>query len=206
MSLITRLLQFKIVVCSRSRSIIQLDTGFNIWYQWCLYFFFFGGAMVGDRPSGWGAGGGGARGWHRNDFFPITFIVHNQKSNGGGGEGMVWMEEPWSPQTTHPWLLHCLGCHLLHHCYILIYANHNLLLVYHWVHLAFQPSHLTGVCLLPQHGTNPTSIYKPNTNWTGEKSNATSHQIPPRYQIPPSHQIPTCLFLSHLTQMGFSRS
>ena len=30
-----------------------------------------------------GGGGGGARGRHRNDFFPITFIVHNQKSNGG---------------------------------------------------------------------------------------------------------------------------
>ena len=31
-------------------------------------------------------GRGGSRGRHRNDFFPITFIVHNQKSNGGGGK------------------------------------------------------------------------------------------------------------------------
>ena len=49
---------------------------------------------------GWGGGGwgwGGGRilsGGHRNDFFPLTFIVHNQKSNGGqwgggGGGGMV---------------------------------------------------------------------------------------------------------------------
>ena len=32
--------------------------------------------------------GGGARGRHRNDFSPTTFIVHNQKSNGGGGVAM----------------------------------------------------------------------------------------------------------------------
>ena len=49
----------------------------------------------------WGGGGkrvpdllgvGGPRGQHCNDFFPITFIVHNQKSNlganGGGGYGV----------------------------------------------------------------------------------------------------------------------
>ena len=30
-----------------------------------------------------GGGGGVTRGPHHNDFFPITFIVHNQKSNGG---------------------------------------------------------------------------------------------------------------------------
>ena len=41
-----------------------------------------GGGKVGTRPSsgGGGEGGGGASGRHRNDFFPITFIVHNQKS------------------------------------------------------------------------------------------------------------------------------
>ena len=44
--------------------------------------------------GGEGGGGGGARGAdihlgegprgrHRNDFSPIAFIVHNQKSNGG---------------------------------------------------------------------------------------------------------------------------
>ena len=46
---------------------------------------------MGARPSSDG-GGGGARGRHRNDFFPIIFIVHNQKSkfNGGPmGGGMV---------------------------------------------------------------------------------------------------------------------
>ena len=32
-------------------------------------------------------GGGWARGRYCNDFFPITFIVHNQKSNGGGQLG-----------------------------------------------------------------------------------------------------------------------
>ena len=40
--------------------------------------------------------------WHRNDFFAITFIVHNEKSNGGGGGG-AWCE--WRgnalPQTHH---------------------------------------------------------------------------------------------------------
>ena len=39
----------------------------------------------GSRPSRGGGGARGARGRHRNDFLPITFIVHNQKSNGGGG-------------------------------------------------------------------------------------------------------------------------
>ena len=63
---------------------------------------FFGGTMV-CVCGGWGVvgrassgGGGGARERHRNDFFPITYIVHNQKSNGGpmgwGGHG---------PQATH---------------------------------------------------------------------------------------------------------
>ena len=37
--------------------------------------------------GGGGARGGGAIERHRNDFFPITFIVHNQKSNRGGGVG-----------------------------------------------------------------------------------------------------------------------
>ena len=32
--------------------------------------------------------GRGARGRHHNDFFRITFIVHNQKSNGGVGVGV----------------------------------------------------------------------------------------------------------------------
>ena len=37
------------------------------------------------RPSS-----AGPRGWHRNDLFPITFIMHNQKSNGGPvGRAMV---------------------------------------------------------------------------------------------------------------------
>ena len=42
----------------------------------------------------WGAkgGGGGAQKDNRNDFFPITFIVYNHKSNGGGGRGGPWCE------------------------------------------------------------------------------------------------------------------
>ena len=31
---------------------------------------------------------GGRGEGHRNDFFPITFIGHNQKSNGGRGNGV----------------------------------------------------------------------------------------------------------------------
>ena len=31
---------------------------------------------------------GRSRGRHRNDFFPITFIVHNQKSNEGAMVGV----------------------------------------------------------------------------------------------------------------------
>ena len=52
-------------------------------------FFWGGGQKGGGRHSSRGGAdlrlGGGPRGRHRNDFFPITFIVHNQKSNGGGG-------------------------------------------------------------------------------------------------------------------------
>ena len=55
--------------------------------------------MVGDRPSE--GGGVCERGWHRNDFFSITFIVHNQKSNGGGGE--AWCEwRSHGPPRQHP--------------------------------------------------------------------------------------------------------
>ena len=40
------------------------------------------------------SGGGGASGRYRNEFFPITFIEHNQKSNGGRQwGGMVRMGE-----------------------------------------------------------------------------------------------------------------
>ena len=50
---------------------------------------------------GWGGGGGkgsphirrdgvwGSRGRPRNDFFPITFIEHNQNSNWGWGVGAM---------------------------------------------------------------------------------------------------------------------
>ena len=43
-----------------------------------------GGGQGGVQTFIWG---GGARGRHRNDFFLITFIVHNQKYNGGGVNG-----------------------------------------------------------------------------------------------------------------------
>ena len=39
----------------------------------------FGGQRGGQTVGG----GGGPRGRYRNVFFPITFIVHNQKSNEG---------------------------------------------------------------------------------------------------------------------------
>ena len=47
-------------------------------------------SLFGGWGGGKGGGGadlhlGGPKGRHRNDFFPITFILHNQKSNGGGG-------------------------------------------------------------------------------------------------------------------------
>ena len=42
-------------------------------------------------------GGGGGRGLHRNDFSPITFIVHNQKSNRGLGHGVNWGAMPRPP-------------------------------------------------------------------------------------------------------------
>ena len=52
--------------------------------------------FFGETKGGGGGGadlrlGGGARGRHRNDFFPIIFLVDNQKSNGepkGGGGGV----------------------------------------------------------------------------------------------------------------------
>ena len=34
-------------------------------------------------------------------FFPITFFVHNQKSNGGGGGGGAWCERRWEPCPLH---------------------------------------------------------------------------------------------------------
>ena len=37
----------------------------------------------------WG-GWGRPKGRHHNDCFPITFIVHNQKSNGEGGAWCDW--------------------------------------------------------------------------------------------------------------------
>ena len=46
---------------------------------------------MGAKRGGEGRGGG-ARGRHRNNFCsPITFIVHNQKSNGGQW-GAPWFE------------------------------------------------------------------------------------------------------------------
>ena len=42
----------------------------------------------GTRPSS-GGRGGGARGWHRMNFFPIILIVHNQKLNGGPMGGLM---------------------------------------------------------------------------------------------------------------------
>ena len=58
-----------------------------------------------------GGGGGGARERHRNDFFPITFIVHNQKSNGGGNGGLMfeWGMAPQSPIVT-PLVSHKMSC------------------------------------------------------------------------------------------------
>ena len=57
----------------------------------------------------WGGGGGGkggghtfdwsgARGWHGNDFVPITFIVHTKKWNGGGGGALGWGQ--WGGMST----------------------------------------------------------------------------------------------------------
>ena len=71
--------------------------------------------MGGGGPKGGGGGadlhlgvGGGARGRHRNDFFPITFIVHNQKSNGGPmGGPVVRMRGAWHPGSPSPELRHC---------------------------------------------------------------------------------------------------
>ena len=37
-----------------------------------------------------GGGGWVDRGLHRNYFFPITFIVHNHMSIGGGAMGVGW--------------------------------------------------------------------------------------------------------------------
>ena len=66
---------------------------------------FFGGGARGQTFV-WGGGGGVPRGRHRNDFFPITFIVHNQKSNegdnahgingGGGGHAPIVTPLPHS--------------------------------------------------------------------------------------------------------------
>ena len=43
-------------------------------------------------------GGGGARERHRNDSFPITFIVHNQKSKGRANVGDHDVNRgPWPP-------------------------------------------------------------------------------------------------------------
>ena len=42
---------------------------------------------------------GGPKGRHRNDFFHIIFIVHNQKSNGGP---MVWMGLYMAPSPPPP--------------------------------------------------------------------------------------------------------
>ena len=49
-----------------------------------------GGKRVGPDLHLWGGGGGVARGLHRNYFFPITFIVHNHMSIGGGAMGVGW--------------------------------------------------------------------------------------------------------------------
>ena len=64
----------------------------------CFFFFFFflGGGGGAKRT----ASSGGPRGRHRNDFSPITFIVHNQKSNGGANGGLHGVNgRPWPPRT-----------------------------------------------------------------------------------------------------------
>ena len=55
-----------------------------------LAFIFWGGVCV-------RGGVGEARGRHRNAFYPITFIVHNQKSNWRGGGGGAAMVGPCTP-------------------------------------------------------------------------------------------------------------
>ena len=59
---------------------------FSQWHYW-VFILFSGWGPKGGGGADLHLGGGGARGRHRNDFFPITFIVHNQKSNGGGQMG-----------------------------------------------------------------------------------------------------------------------
>ena len=70
---------------------------------------------MGARPSS-EAGGGGTRGRHRNDFSPITFIVHNQKSNGGGGHGV----NGYAPPPLHSYVTVITIFYYHHNCYIII--------------------------------------------------------------------------------------
>ena len=60
-----------------------------------LTVFRFLGGFFGRAGGGGNLGQTGAQtfvqGRHRNDLFPITFIVHNQKSNRGASGLMVWM-------------------------------------------------------------------------------------------------------------------